>query len=494
MRMRTKKLRSTISDLNEQLCNTVDRKEFDDLTNKYDQLNEKFETLDKNFKRMKKENETLNNTNEHCLENYNKLESKFEISKKENVELKSKLNELKNISKETFKDSTIKSDEIEQQHKIIAALQEENDSLKAHLEYLKEQNKKNVSIMSCGGDSQYSFNLGSQLSDSMINVPESMDIIVESKLRDCQKQLEETEAKLISKEYELNRLQEQLKVNQTELKSVQNEISSLEKVKVELNDRFKSELNEKENEINSLNQQISKLKDDFKTMKDSLLTKEQELKLTHEEMDKLRQSVEEESRLKEQLNELISKHREELDVINLQNEQKLTTLTSALSRQEEEELKIREQVDILKRLNEEKDNKLIDLESENERLNLDLNKYGEEINSINEYIDSTGLTQTEQHLLNELVSEKEAILIERNELEKQVKELRSALSQARDEYDLLAKKHQDEIFKLSEAMNKKQDDCKLRTDLQNILKCKENEIIQLKNKLEKKVQSSLKLI
>lgn len=553
-----KKLRSTISELTSQLCNTVERKDFEDLTNKYENLEEKFESLDKTLKRMKKENDTLNNSYVHCQSNYSQLEAKCETYKKENVELKSNMDELKGICKQTLKDATAKSQEVEEQQKIISVLQEENDSIKAHLNYLKEQNKKNVSILSCGGDS-FSF----EKFDSSNSVPESMDIIVETKLRDCQKRLEEAEAKLADREDELHNRREQFVKYQTDLESLKAELDTVEQQKTELEDHLESELNKKHIELTGLNQQLAKMNEDYVTLNANLSAKERELQSTVEELDKFRQAnnenqqrienltdqlhqlgeqlklneeersklameleavrergVEEQSRLKENLNEemneLINKHQAELEVINLQQEQKLSTLTAELSKQEEEELQIRAQIDELKsrnselqsnydqlvnerdelkRLNEVKDSKLIDLESENEKQNLDLNKISEEIAYLHERLNETEISSISQSALTELASEKEAILIERNELEKQVKELKSALSQARDEFSLLAKKHQEEIFKLSETMNKKQDDDKLRSDVQNVikeLKSKEDQLTQLRAEIEKRTELTQK--
>ena len=270
-----KKLKSSVNELKDQLCNTIDRKEFDELTSRCDELNEKLENLNKNLKRSKKENETLTNTYEYCLANCNEIEVKYDQCKKENGELKISINELKTISKQTFKDATSKSEEIEEQMKIISILQEENESLKNHLSYLKEQSKKNVSMISCD-----SFTLD-QLANQSILMPESMDIIIETKLKECQKQLEDEQLKSRNELAQLNKKNDELQVNYDQLL----ETSRLESRKlIELTNENKCILNER----GELEKQLKELKQTLINVKDE---KNQLIKLHQEEIFKLSESM-----------------------------------------------------------------------------------------------------------------------------------------------------------------------------------------------------------
>lgn len=422
----SKRLRATISELNDQLCNTVERREFEELTNKFEALTDKCETLDRSLKRLKKENETLNNTYEHCRKNCNELEAKYDTARKENVELKANVNELKAISKQALKDAESRGEEAEQQRKVIAALQEENESLANHLSYLKEQNKtKNASMISCSDSFAFEHLNNNSALDS---VPESMDIVVETKLRECQSQLEE------------------------EQQRSQREIDQLKAARDELQanyDRLCESGEEKDSRLIDLESENVNLRLELSKQNERLISLEEQQKRSQSELDQLKAA-------KEQLDKDYDQQRTE---------------------------------------SADKDVKLIDLAGENERLSSELQKLTEEIERT-----AGRLTEAESALAaasQTQSDELETVRTERDTLEKQVKELRQALTAANDEQSALIKRHQDEMFRLSETMVKREDDSQLRSDLANALKelkGRDERLAELQVELEKQNELRQKLL
>lgn len=425
--LESKKLRTTISELNSQLCNTVERREFEELTSKFEALTDKYELLDRSLKRLKKENETLNNTYEHCQKNYGELEAKFDAGRKENAELKANLSELKAISKQALKDAGSKGKEAEEQRKVIAALQEENESLANHLNYLKEQNRtKNASMISCSD----SFAFEQQLNNNSAcgSVPESMDIVVETKLRECQKQLEEEQQRSQSELDQLRAAKDELQANY---------------------DRLCESSEDKDSRLIDLAGENVNLRLELSKQNERLIGLEQQQQRSQSEIDQLKA-------LKEQL----------------ESNYDLQCAESA-----------------------GKDAKLADLESENDRLKLELQKLTDEIER------ATGrLSEAENALAassQATSDEREAALTERDALEKQMKELRLALTAANDEQSQLIKRHQDEMFRLSETMVKHEDDSRLRSELASALKelkGRDDRLIELQSELEKQNELRQKLL
>lgn len=425
--LESKKLRTTISELHSQLCNMVERREFEELTNKFDALTDKYEQLDRNLKRQKKSHETLTNTYEHSQKSYDELESKFELARKENAELKSNLNELKAISKQALQDAGSRGEQAEEQLKVIAALQEENESLKNHLNYLKEQqhSRTNGSMISCSDSFAFE-----QLNNQSVcgTVPESMDIVVESKLRECQKQLEEQAAASLCEI-------EQLRASRDELQAAY--------------DRLAESAEDKDSKLIDLESETVNLRLELGKQKERLSSLEEEQQRSQSEAEQLRAA-------KEQL---------------------------------------ASNCDQLRQGSESKDARLIDLESENKRLKLELRQATDEIERTTKRLSELDAELTQ--LRRTLDDQKEAALTERTALEKRAKELKQALTAARDEASQLIKLHQDEMFKLSETMVKREDDGRLRADLANALKelkGRDDRLIELQGEAEKQSELRAKLL
>ena len=421
--LESKKLRTTISELHDQLYNTVKRREFDELTNKFEALTEKYEQLDQSLKRTKKSHDTLSNTYEHCQKSYGDLEAKFESTRKENAELKTNLNELKVISKQALKNAAVKGEQTEEQTRVIAALQEENESLKNHLNYLREQNR-NTSMVSCSD----SFALEQLNNNSAFgSLPESMEIVVETKLRECQQQLEEQQK---ASRTEID----QLKVSRDELQANYDRL-------LELSEDKDSKLIDLESENVKLRLKLSK-------QNERLASLEEQQQRSESEVSELRATKDElQSNYERQASECASK-----------------------------------------------DAKLVDLESENERLKLELNRLTDEIEQAAKR--SAEVESARTRLSATLADQQEAARTEHDALERQIKELKQALAAAKDEQHQLIKRHQDEMFKLSETMVKQEDDSRLRSDLQSALKelkGRDDRLAEMEGELEKQNELKQKL-
>ncbi|GMF54561.1 unnamed protein product [[Candida] boidinii] len=258
-----------------------------------------------------------------------------------------------------------------------------------------------------------------------------------SKMKESQKELEETQAELEGSKNIITELNNKLTKSENEIKQANEKINTLKSASTDSNqvterllsenNLLKSTIEELSNETKNLNNECEKISSDYRSLKKEYESKERE---SHNEFEKLKTLK---SRLTMELNELKGEHEEHLIMLNEEKMVKQNLL---------------HELNDLKSLLGTKDNDIEEVKLKNEEQIDEIKSLNDQINKLNYQFDSDkhDLTQQIEDSVNKLsiadakiieltkdLEEKETRINKLNDLENELKQKQLTIGKLRHE-------------------------------------------------------------